>query len=288
MSSCSTCSDSACSAKKQLDGESAEQYQQRQALHSRLCQIKKKVVVLSGKGGVGKSTVAVNFALSLAHSGLKVGLLDVDVHGPSVPTLLGVAGHTVTGEGNGVDPIVAQGIKVMSVGFLLQDENEAVIWRGPAKYGVIKQLLSTVNWGELDCLVVDCPPGTGDEPLATMELLGEVSGAIVVTTPQKLAVSDVRRSVTFCHRLSVPILGVIENMSGFICPHCQENVDVFKTGGGEDITSDFGLRNLGTLPLMPEIVIAGDDGVPVVKREEDTAAKRAFERVFSPLVKELT
>jgi ATP-binding protein involved in chromosome partitioning len=287
MSSCSSCHDKTCSAKEKQETETVAEFEQRQRLQSNLCRIKDKIVVLSGKGGVGKSTVAVNLAQTLTQKGYKVGLLDVDVHGPSVPTLLGLSGHSIRGSGDGVDPLIAGDLKVMSVGFLLQDENEAVIWRGPAKYGVIKQLLATVNWGHLDYLVVDCPPGTGDEPLATMELLGDVSGAVIVTTPQDLALCDVRRSITFCRRLSAPIYGVIENMSGFVCPHCLERIDIFKSGGSLDMTQEMGVKHLGSLPIMPEVVRAGDAGTPISQSSQHESAREAFEIVFKKLMTEI-
>ena len=287
MSSCSSCQNKSCSAQEKKETESDAEFEQRQRLLSNLCRIKNKIVVLSGKGGVGKSTIAVNLAQALLDRGHRVGLLDVDVHGPSVPTMLGLAGHGVQGSNDGVEPLIAGGLKVMSVGFLLQDENEAVIWRGPAKYGVIKQLLATVNWGDLDYLIVDSPPGTGDEPLATMELLGDVSGAVIVTTPQDLALCDVRRSITFCRRLSAPIYGVVENMSGFLCPHCNERIDIFKAGGSIDMTQDMGVKHLGSLTLLPEVVRAGDSGRPILHPASDEEAKMAFEEVFENLIKEI-
>ena len=280
MADCSSCKDKSCPSQARQPEESEQEYAQRCALSSRLCRIKEKLVVLSGKGGVGKSTVAVNLAIALAKKGKQVGLLDVDVHGPSIPTLLNLEGHQVVGDGDGVEPLSCNGVKVMSVGFLLQDESEAVIWRGPAKYGVIKQFLSTVNWGDLDCLIVDCPPGTGDEPLSVMQIIKDVDGAIVVTTPQNLALCDVRRSITFCRRLEVPVVGVIENMSGFVCPHCGEKVDIFKSGGSKAMAEEMDVEFLGAIPLGPEIVQSCDAGTPVVLDESDSTIVKAFNGVL--------
>ena len=199
------------------------------------------VVVLSGKGGVGKSTVAVNLATTLAKVGRRVGILDVDVHGPSVPTMFNLAGiHLGIVDGK-VAPAESCGVKVVSIGLLLDDPDSAVIWRGPAKAGVIKQLVEEVAWGDLDYLVVDCPPGTGDEPLSVIQTLKPVDGAVIVTTPQDVALVDVRKSITFCAKLNVPVLGVVENMSGLLCPHCGELVNIFKSGGGEQMAAEMGV-----------------------------------------------
>lgn len=192
-----------------------------------------KIVVLSGKGGVGKSTVAVNLATALALNGLRVGLLDVDIHGPSVPTMLGLENETLKGGPEGLFPVEFGGLKIMSLGFLLQNPDDAVIWRGPMKMGVIKQFLTDVQWGDLDYLIVDAPPGTGDEPLSICQLIQPLDGAVIVTTPQKVAAIDVRKSISFCRRLAVPVLGVIENMSGFVCPKCGEVTQILPTGGGK-------------------------------------------------------
>ncbi len=229
---CSTCSDESCSASKRKQGESDEDFTDRQKLENRLCSIRHKIVVLSGKGGVGKSTVAVNLAVALMMDGWTVGLLDADIHGPSVPTMLGLEGQkTQSGDGE-ILPIELGGLKVMSLGFFLSNPDDAVIWRGPMKMGVLKQFLRDVAWGDLDYLIVDSPPGTGDEPLSICQLLGAVDGAIIVTTPQRLAEVDVRKSISFCRSLGVPVLGVVENMSGFVCPRCGEVTNVFLSGAG--------------------------------------------------------
>ena len=219
-SACGTCKESGCSASQRKQGESEKDFEDRRKLQSRLCRVRHKIVVLSGKGGVGKSTVAVNLAVALVAMGKRVGLLDADIHGPSVPTMLGLEQASVEGTEGELVPVDVGGLKVMSLGFFLRSPDDAVIWRGPMKYGAIRQLLKDVAWGDLDYLIIDSPPGTGDEPLAVCELIGALDGAVVVTTPQKVAAVDVRKSITFCRRLQVPVLGVIENMSGFACPKC--------------------------------------------------------------------
>jgi Mrp family chromosome partitioning ATPase len=235
---------------------------------------------MSGKGGVGKSTVAANLAASLAFAGRPVGLLDVDIHGPSIPRLMGLEGHHIPMHDSELLPLeIGENLKVMSIGFLLPSAADAVIWRGPMKYGVIRQFLSDVAWGELDYLVIDAPPGTGDEPLSVAQLIGQPAGAVLVTTPQQLSVADFRRSVSFCQQLSLPVLGIVENMSGLVCPHCGGSIDVFKTGGGEALTHEMGVPLLGRLPIEPKIVQCGDDGVAFVRRFSETAAATAFAEI---------
>lgn len=231
-----------------------------------LQRIRHKIVVLSGKGGVGKSTVAVNLAMSLAMAGRTVGLLDIDLHGPSIPTMLKLAHAQLDIVDGKLIPAGYEALKVVSVGFLLEDRDAAVIWRGPAKAGVIKQFIDDVEWGDLDYLIVDCPPGTGDEPLSIVQTLGTCDGAVVVTTPQDVALADVRKSISFCRTLQVPVLGVVENMSGLVCPHCQQVIDVFKTGGGERMAADMQVPFLGRIPMDPALVTAGDEGHPYVHR----------------------
>ncbi len=224
--------------------------------------IKQKILVLSGKGGVGKSTVSAHLALSLARRGLKTGLMDVDLHGPSITRMFELKNFQVGVSEDGTPrPVeVAPNLKVVSIGMILESENDAVIWRGPMKYGVIKQFLQEVDWGELDCLVIDSPPGTGDEPLSVAQLAGKNSSALVITTPQQIALSDVRRSITFCKKLNLPIIGIIENMSGFTCPHCGGRTDLFSSGGGEKLAAETGVPFLGGVPFDPGIVVCGDSG----------------------------
>ncbi len=250
--------------------------------------IKNKIVVLSGKGGVGKSTVAANLAMSLALNGYKTGLLDVDIHGPSIPTILGLENKKAHGTDQLIFPC-AYGddlLKVISIAFLLNNPDDAIIWRGPAKNGVIKQFIENVVWEELDYLIVDCPPGTGDEPLSVVQLLEKVTGAIIVTTPQKLAITDVRKSVNFCEKVKMPVLGVIENMSGFVCPECNKTVDIFKSGGGEQMAHDMNIPFLGRVPLDPNIVEAGDSGKPFVYFYGESPTAKIMENILSQIIRE--
>lgn len=257
--------------------ESDEQFQERQALARKMCQIGYKLLVMSGKGGVGKSTVAANLAASLALTGKCVGLLDVDIHGPSIPKLMGLENQGVVVHGQEIAPIeIGPNLKVMSIGFLLSSAADAVIWRGPMKYGVIRQFLKDVEWGSLDYLVIDSPPGTGDEPLSVAQLVGQPAGAVLVTTPQDLAVADVRRSVSFCEKLKLPVVGIIENMSGLACPHCGGRIELFKTGGGESLAREMGVPFLGAIPIDPRIVECGDAGVPYSQRFAESPAAAAF------------
>jgi len=257
---CEDCSKDTCVAKKKTPDESQKEFFERQKLLSRLCKINQKIIVLSGKGGVGKSTVSVNLAFGLLKAGKRVGLLDVDIHGPSIPTMLGLKNHRPKANQEGIVPLEVKGLKVMSVGLFLSNQDEAIIWRGPLKMGVIKQFLMDVNWGDLDYLIIDSPPGTGDEPLSVCQLIGDITGALIVTTPQRVAAVDVRKSITFCQQLNVPILGVIENMSGFVCPKCGELTMIMGNGGGRLICQDMGVRFLGSLPIDPSIVEACDNG----------------------------
>jgi Mrp family chromosome partitioning ATPase len=246
--------------------------------------IPKKILVLSGKGGVGKSTVAVNLARALARRNRQVGLLDVDFHGPSVPQLLNLDGRHAAAQDGKMLPVEAAGIKVISVAFLLADRDDPVIWRGPMKANVIRQFLEQVAWGPIDVLVVDCPPGTGDEPLSVVQLLEGGAGAVVVTTPQAVAIQDVRKCIAFCRRLEVPVLGVIENMSGFVCPACGETTDIFRRGGGERMARDMGVPFLGAIPLDPRLVLAGDAGDAFFVRYPDSAAAAALDAAVEPLL----
>jgi len=259
----------------------AEQEQIRQ----RVKQIKHQILVLSGKGGVGKSTVAVNLAVSLALAGRKVGLLDIDIHGPSVPKILNLEGKTIQAARDVILPVkTVENLKVMSIGFLLRGSSDAVIWRGPMKYQMIKQFLKDVDWGNLDFLIVDSPPGTGDEPLSIVQLLENADGAIIVTTPQEVALSDVRKCITFCAQLNLPILGVLENMSGFICPKCGENIDIFKSGGGQKMAKQMNVPFLGRIPIDPQIVQACDSGRPFVYHYNRTETAKAFEKILNPIL----
>jgi ATP-binding protein involved in chromosome partitioning len=255
------------------------------ALSDRMGRIKHKIMILSGKGGVGKSTVATNVAVRLAMEGKKVGLLDSDFHGPSIPTLLNIEGQKPSSDGESILPVdFAQGIKVMSMGFLLPNRDDAVIWRGPMKMNVLKQLLTEVNWGDLDYLIIDFPPGTGDEPLSVAQLLPDCDGAVIVTTPQALSVNDVRKCINFCRQVNVPVIGVIENMSGLRCPNCGTMIDIFKSGGGEKMAQEMEVPFLGRIPIEPQIVEASDSGKPFVYHYNKTDAAKAFSAAIDPIL----
>ena len=241
-------------------------------------------VVLSGKGGVGKSTVAANLATGMALRGKRVCLLDVDVHGPSIPKLFGLQGVRAEGDGEKLLPVEAFGVKVMSTALILEKEDEPIVWRGPLKHGVIRQFLGEVAWGELDALVVDCPPGTGDEPLSVCQLIPDAEGAVIVTTPQQVATLDVGKSIAFCNQLGMRIAGLVENMSGFQCPHCGEWTPIFKSGGGEALAKRYGLPFLGKIPIVPEAVEEGDAGRPLVAAQPESPAAKAFMSMVDQLL----
>lgn len=274
-----------CGGAQGQPGESGfQEFLEQEELKDRMGKIKHKILVMSGKGGVGKSTVATNLAVSLSKTGKAVGLLDVDFHGPSIPTLLKLEGKPVYQSEEGLIPVEYLGIKVMSVGFLLKDQDEAVIWRGPMKIGFLKQLLKDVIWGDLDYLVIDFPPGTGDEPLSIAQMLPDCDGAVIVTTPQNLSLNDVKKSINFCRRIKIPVLGVIENMSGLVCPHCQAMIDLFKKGGGEEMATKMGVPFLGRIPIDPNIVEASDLGEPYVSRHGEAEGAAAFSRIVQHLI----
>jgi len=253
-------------------------------LNGRMARIRQKIVVLSGKGGVGKSTVSANLAVALAQAGDTVGLLDVDVHGPSIPRLLRLSGKTLDMAGDAMLPVPwSAHLKVMSLGFLLDDKYAATIWRGPAKAGVIRQFLQEVEWGALDHLVVDCPPGTGDEPLSVLQLIGGSAAAVIVTTPQTVAIDDVRRSVGFCKTLGTPVLGLIENMSGFTCPDCGAVSDIFGAGGGEALAREAGIHFLGRIPLAQEVMDSGESGGTLADLPPEHPVALAFARIVADI-----
>lgn len=283
---CQSCPTTSCSAKDRRPGENDQAFELRQRIRARMCRVRHKILVLSGKGGVGKSTVAVNIAAALARAGKRVGLLDCDMHGPSIPRLLGLQGHEAEVKDGAVVPVQSEGgLKVMSIGFLIgREPDTAVIWRGPVKIGLIRQFLADVNWGDLDYLVVDLPPGTGDEPITLVQTIEDADGAVVVTTPQEVAVSDVRRSLRFCQKVGLKVLGVVENMSGFICPHCGQKADIFRAGGGRRLAANAGVPFLGAIPLEPEITLASDVGKPYVGLGKDSPAARAYEEIIRPIL----
>lgn len=282
--SCDSCSNQSCSAQHRKAGETDQDYEDRQQLEARLCRIRYKIIVLSGKGGVGKSTMAVNLASALKQAGKKVGLLDADIHGPSIPTMLNLEGTNIFVHESEIFPAESNGLRVMSLGFFLKHPDDAVIWRGPMKMGAIKQFLKDVAWGDLDYLIIDLPPGTGDEPLSVCQLIGKLDGAVVVTTPQKVASVDVRKSITFCRQVNVPVLGVVENMSGFICPHCGQITEILRSGGGHHLAQDMQVPFLGALPMDPRIASAGDAGVAFVTDTPDSNISQIMQRIVQPLL----
>nr|WP_321352617.1 Mrp/NBP35 family ATP-binding protein [uncultured Methanoregula sp.] len=247
--------------------------------------VKHVILVLSGKGGVGKSTVSVNLAFALANKGNKTGLLDLDFHGPNIPKMLGIEDQRPAVLENAIEPVHVTGnLSVISMAFLLPDTSTPVVWRGPMKMIAIQQFLSEVNWGALDYLVVDLPPGTGDEALTIAQLSPNVRGAVIVTTPQEVAVMDAMRAAKFIEKLDLPVLGVIENMSGMVCPHCGGTVDLFSSGGGRKAAEDLGVPFLGAIPLDPAMVKAGDEGRPYILSHADSKAWKAVDSAMERLV----
>jgi ATP-binding protein involved in chromosome partitioning len=253
-----------------------------------LAKIKNRLLVFSGKGGVGKSTVAANFALALARKGLKVGLLDVDIHGPNLAKMLGVEDMQMDISSDGIKAVdVTKNLKLVSMSFLLQDSSLPVIWRGPMKMKAIQQFLGDVDWGELDWLIIDSPPGTGDEPLSVAQLI-PATGAVVVTTPQEVSVMDLRKAVVFAKKLNLKVIGIIENMSGMVCPHCSERIDLFKEGGGYKAALELGVPFLGKIPIDPQIVKSGDDGKPFVATQPESEAGMAFMNLVENIMESKT
>lgn len=238
-----------------------------------------KIAVISGKGGVGKSTIAANLATALQLRDYKTGLIDCDFHGPSIPKLLAVRGERPTKGKSGIKPIVTDfDLQVISMDSLLPKENSPVIWRGPLKMKAIKQFLADVEWGGLDYLVFDLPPGTGDEPLSIAQLVPDPDGAIIITTPQKVALQTIRRTVEFAKKVDLPVLGLVENMSGFICPHCGKETDIFGAGGGKELSEELNIQFLGKIPLAPKIEESGETGKPFVL-EEETNVTKIFKKI---------
>ncbi len=245
------------------------------------------ILVLSGKGGVGKSTVAVNLAYALSSHGYNTGLLDLDLHGPTVPKMLGIENFKLQTIDNKIEPVRVTGtLAAVSMAFLLPDTSTPVIWRGPMKMSAISQFLSDVNWGSLDFLVVDLPPGTGDEALTIAQLAPNLRGAVIVTTPQEVATLETSKAVRFVEKLGIPVIGVVENMSGMVCPHCQTEIDVFGKGGGKTMAEDLGVPFLGSIPLDITMREAGDAGRPaVIRRGGDDPTWKAVNEVMENLIK---
>jgi len=249
-----------------------------------LAKIKNRLLVFSGKGGVGKSTVAANIALVFSRKGLKVGLLDVDIHGPNLAKMLGVEDKNMDISSDGLKAVeVNKNLKLVSMSFLLQDPSLPVIWRGPMKMKIIQQFLGDVDWGELDWLVIDSPPGTGDEPLSVAQLI-PATGAVIVTTPQEVSLMDSRKAVVFALKLNLEVMGIIENMSGMVCPHCGKKIDLFKEGGGKKVALELGIPFLGKIPIDPQIVISGDDGKPFIVSQPESEASKAFMNIVENIM----
>ena len=255
-------------------------------IKNNLEKIKHKIVILSGKGGVGKSTVSANLAVALSKRNYSVGILDIDIHGPSIPKILGLEDMKPEPTESGINPVMySSNLKIMSMAFLISDKDSPVIWRGPLKMTAIKQLVGDVEWGNLDYLIVDLPPGTGDEPLSIAQIIPNCDGAIIVTTPQDVALNSVRKSIRFVKQMNMPIIGIIENMSGFNCPHCGKQIDIFKTGGGLNTSKDFQINFLGKIPLDPSIVISGDSGNPFAVKNNDSKSSKSFDDIVKNVEK---
>jgi ATP-binding protein involved in chromosome partitioning len=255
-------------------------------LRSRMTKIRHKIAVISGKGGVGKSLVTVNLAMALAIKGRngRVGVLDADLHGPCVPKMLGLKGVRLQSGPPGIFPVLGPlNMKVVSMAFLLPSDDAPVIWRGPLKMGAIRQFLSDISWGTLDYLLIDLPPGTGDESLSVLQLLPEMEGVIIVTIPSEVSQDVVKKAVSFARKMGVPILGIIENMSGMVCPHCGETVEVFSKGGGERVAEEMDVEFLGSIPLDPRISADSDEGTPFIVSHPDSPASKAFMRIVEKI-----
>ncbi|NMX23189.1 Mrp/NBP35 family ATP-binding protein [Dissulfurirhabdus thermomarina] len=259
--------------------------QQDEAIRDKLGQIEHKIMVMSGKGGVGKSTVSINLAVGLSLENFYVGLLDVDLHGPNVPKMLGVERGELQRRPDGtVGPVYySPNLKFMSVEPLLPDKDSAVMWRGPMKMSAIRQFIYDIEWGKLDYLVIDAPPGTGDEPMTVAQIIPDAY-AVVVTTPQEVSILDVRKSISFCRHVNMPVLGIVENMSGMICPHCGKAIDVFKRGGGERLAEELGVPFLGRVPVDPRIVTTGDAGKPMMAAYPNSHTAEAMGKVVQRVI----
>lgn len=271
---------------KMPESQEDKKAKQQQQMENALGRIKNKILVMSGKGGVGKSSVAANLAVLLADKGYKVGLMDVDVHGPSIAKIMGIKGLLeVDAEKQLAKPATyGDNLKIVSMQSFMREADQAVIWRGPAKSGMIQQFITTIDWGDLDFLIMDAPPGTGDEPLTIVQTVSDAK-ALVVTTPQDVALADVRKSINFCKTVDMEIMGLVENMGPFKCPHCDEEIAVFKKDGGKQTAMEMNVRFLGSLPYDFEVVNSGDSGNPVITKNKENQYTKALEAVSEEVLK---
>jgi len=266
---------------------SGEDIENETRLHDSLSKIRHVIIVMSGKGGVGKSTVSSNLAQALSMKGYQTGLMDIDITGPNIPKMFHIEDEKLyANDNNKLIPIsVPPSLNIMSMAFLLPEKDSAVMWRGPMKTSAIRQFIEDVEWGDLDYLIIDMPPGTGDEALSIVQLIPKADGAVIVTTPQDVAVLDSRKSISFAAQTKLPILGLIENMSGFVCPHCGELTEIFGTGGGERAAKELNIQFFGRVPLEPGVVKSGDSGMPVVVSEPDSRSAAAFNAIADKIIR---
>ena len=254
-------------------------------LHDSLSRIRHVIIVMSGKGGVGKSTVSSNLAQALSLKGYQTGLMDLDITGPNIPKMFRIEDEKLHARGDKLIPVsVPPSLSIMSMGFLLPDKDSAIMWRGPMKSSAIRQFIEDVEWGDLDYLIIDMPPGTGDEAISIVQLIPKADGAVIVTTPQDVAVLDSRKSVTFANQMKLSIIGLVENMSGFVCPHCNELTEIFGSGGGEKAAESLSIPFLGRVPLEPGVAVSGDSGMPIVVSEPDSRSAAAFNAIADRII----
>ncbi len=268
-------------------GHKEDMQEQDKKIKLTLDRIKHKIAIMSGKGGVGKTSVTVNLAAAFTAKGLRVGVLDADIHGPNVPKMLGMEGKRATIGPPGIFPVEMEGgIPVMSIAFLLSEDDAPVIWRGPVKMGALRQFVSDVAWGDLDILLVDLPPGTGDEPLTVMQTI-PLDGVVIVSTPQDVALLDSRKTINMANHVNIPVLGLVENMAGFVCPECGTESHIFGAGGVARAARDYGVDHLGTIPLSLDMRTSGDAGNPLVTKNPEALASQHVIRIAEAIQKKL-
>ena len=275
---------------KETSNPLEQRNQQMELIKKRMSRVKHKIAVISGKGGVGKSLVTVNLATALAVNikERRVAILDADLTGPCVPKMMGLKGQRLDVGPVGIAPVTGpEGVGVVSMDFLLPTDDSPVIWRGPLKMGAIRQFLGEVAWGPLDYLLVDLPPGTGDESLSILQLLPEMDGVIIVTIPSEVSQAVVKKAVTFARKMGVPVFGIIENMAGLVCPHCGETINVFSEGGGARIAEEMGVELLGSIPIDPRISMDSDEGTPFILRHPDSPAAKSFMDIVEKIEKKV-